>query len=86
MKAESEIKPKLEARPKQELKFWRVVRPVVDPKIPAEKECALVCPHNAIDWNEADKKIKIDYSKCDGCLICLRECHSGAIKEEREKR
>jgi 2-oxoacid:acceptor oxidoreductase delta subunit (pyruvate/2-ketoisovalerate family) len=85
MKTESEIKSSLEAPAKPGIRFWRIMRPVVDPKVPAEKTCALVCPHNAIAWLEAEKKIKIDYNLCDGCLVCLRECHSGAIKEEREK-
>jgi 2-oxoacid:acceptor oxidoreductase delta subunit (pyruvate/2-ketoisovalerate family) len=83
MKTENEIKPKLEAQPAAELQFWRAVRPIVDQKIPADKSCAQFCPHGAITWTP-DNKIKIDYSRCDGCLICLRECHSGAIKEERE--
>jgi len=83
MKSEAEIKPKLEARAAIAPEFWRAVRPVVDQKIPADRSCALFCPHNAIVWTP-DQKIKIDYSRCDGCLICLRECHSGAIKEVRD--
>jgi len=84
MKTENEIKAKLEIVKPQEVEFWRSVRPVVDTKIESDQSCAQFCPHNAIMWNPSDKKIKIDYEKCDGCLICLRECHSGAIKEERE--
>jgi len=83
MKSESEIKPKLEAKKAEAAGFWRAVRPVVDPKIPADRSCAMFCPHGAIAWTP-DQKIKIDYSRCDGCLICLRECHSGAIKEVRD--
>lgn len=82
MKSESEIKPKLEAQVAAAPVFWRAVKPVADPKIPADRACALFCPHGAIAW--ADGRVKIDYSRCDGCLICLRECHSGAIKEVRE--
>ena len=84
MKSEIEINAKLEPAKPADVLFWRAVRPVVDPKIEAEKSCADFCPHGAIDFNEQDKKIKIDYNKCDGCLICLRECHSGAIKEARD--
>lgn len=88
MKSESDIKFKLEPRPLQKPEFFRTHRPVVDQKIvkaqPAEDliRVAKVCPHGAIEGGEA--LLKIDYTKCDGCLICLRECHFGAIKEERE--
>ena len=32
-----------------------------------------------------DKRMKIDYNLCDGCLVCVRECHTGAIKEMKEE-
>ncbi|GEM_PF-2404676 len=88
MKNENEIKYKLEPKPQKSIGFFRVHRPVVDQKVvktqPAEDlvKVSRVCPHGAIEGG--DKLLKIDYEKCDGCLICLRECHFGAIKEERE--
>ena len=88
MKTEKEIKYKLEPKPGQKAEFFRVHKPVVDQKVvktqPIEElvRVARVCPHGAIEGG--DKVLKIDYDKCDGCLICLRECHFGAIKEERE--
>jgi 2-oxoacid:acceptor oxidoreductase delta subunit (pyruvate/2-ketoisovalerate family) len=83
MKSETEIKPKFESQKVEAPEFWRAVRPVVDSKMSADRSCAMFCPHGAIVWTP-DQKIKIDYAKCDGCLICLRECHSGAIKEVRD--
>ncbi len=83
MKTEQEIKAKLEMRTSETVTFWRAVKPVADPKLPADKSCVIFCPHGAIT-QLPDEKIKIDYDRCDGCLICLRECHSGAIKEVRE--
>ena len=93
IKSASEIDSKLEVLPIArcarydiiQQKFWRNLRPIVDTKIEANRQCAVFCPRNAIIWMEAEKKLKINYDFCDGCLICLRECHSGAIKEEREK-
>lgn len=88
MKTEKEIKYKLGPKPEQKTEFFRVHMPVVDQKVvktqPIEElvRVANVCPHGAIE--AGDKLLKIDYGKCDGCLICLRECHFGAIKEERE--
>ena len=63
-------------------KFRRKFRPVVDGKAEQCLEVVALCPHGAIS---SDGKLKIDYNLCDGCLICLRECHTGAIKEAREE-
>jgi Pyruvate/2-oxoacid:ferredoxin oxidoreductase delta subunit len=88
MKSENEIKYKLEPKPAHKSEFFRVHKPEVDQKVvktqPIEElvRVAMVCPHGAIE--AGDKLLKIDYGLCDGCLICLRECHFGAIKEERE--
>ena len=88
MKSESDIKFKFEPRPLQEIKFWRPHKPVVDLRLTKDQpldelvRVAKVCPHGAIEASE--KTLKINYNICDGCLICLRECHFGAIKEEKE--
>jgi len=81
VKPENEIKQSLETKEVQPVKFWRIFRPVVVAKS-EDKEPIWFCPHNAI--SAGPNKLVIDYSKCDGCLICVRECHSGCIKEERE--
>ncbi|MBI2583277.1 MAG: 4Fe-4S binding protein [Candidatus Aenigmarchaeota archaeon] len=81
MKSEKEIKYNVQPAEMPEIKFWRTFRPVAMEKS-EDKEPVWFCPHNAI--SQGEKKLVIDYSKCDGCLICVRECHSGAIKEERE--
>ena len=79
MESESSIKYSVNPVGKKEVKFWRTMRPVVVEKTD-EKEPVWFCPHSAI--SEGKTKLVIDYNKCDGCLICVRECHSGAIKEE----
>ena len=87
-KSEKEIKYKLEPKQIAPPVFFRVHKPVVDQKVvktqPIEDlvRVSRVCPHGAIEAEE--KSLKIDYDKCDGCLVCLRECHFGAIKEEKE--
>ena len=45
--------------------------------------CIVYCPHNAITKNDKGRPV-IDYNLCTGCMICLRECPTGAIFEERE--
>jgi len=39
-----------------------------------------VCPTGALSWNEEDKKIVIDNSKCTNCNLCVAECPIEAIK------
>ncbi len=84
MMIDSEIM-KLKHEPKESAvhKFRRLFKPVVDAKTEPCIEVAAFCPHGAISVH--DKKLKIDYNLCDGCLLCLRECHTGAIKETREE-
>jgi len=81
MQSESTIKYAVKPREEQKVKFWRSFKPVVTGKTD-EKEPIWFCPHDAI--SEGAAKLVIDYKKCDGCLICVRECHSGVIKEEEE--
>ena len=46
------------------------------------KECGgvAVCPTGALSWDEENKTIKIDNSKCICCGACERNCPIGAIK------
>jgi len=81
MKSDSEIK--FEKKEKAPHKFRRIFKPVVDSKMEPCPEVVAFCPHGAISL--LDKKMKIDYNLCDGCLICVRECHTGAIKESKEE-
>lgn len=51
------------------------------------KECGGIesCPFQAIYWDEKEKKIKIDNTKCTGCKICIKECPVGAIKASKSQ-
>jgi len=82
MKAESEIKSKIEQKDEQKEIRWKAFTPVLDPK-KCEPNCISIalCPRQAI--SVLNNKPKIDYDLCDGCLICLRECPHGAITEEK---
>jgi len=46
------------------------------------KDCGGIeaCPTNAIYWDDKDKKIKIDNSKCTSCAICVPACPVEAIR------
>ena len=46
--------------------------------------CVVYCPRDAIEI-KPNGFPQINYDKCDGCLVCLRECPAIAISEEREK-
>lgn len=88
MKTEDEIKydENLEGRKteREKLSSWRVFLPKIDTK-KCEKNyrCFIFCPHDAVDIRK-DGFPSIDAAKCTGCLICLRECPTTAISEERE--
>jgi 2-oxoacid:acceptor oxidoreductase delta subunit (pyruvate/2-ketoisovalerate family) len=63
----------------------RVHKPKIDmKKCQKNYNCILFCPHNAISRNKNGFPV-IDYNRCTGCLICLRECPVFAIAEEQEK-
>jgi 2-oxoacid:acceptor oxidoreductase delta subunit (pyruvate/2-ketoisovalerate family) len=80
MKLESEIK-QTEKQVEKDIR-WKAFIPVLDPKkCDPTCPCIVYCPRQAIVI--ANNKPKIDYSLCDGCLICLRECPHGAITEEK---
>jgi 2-oxoacid:acceptor oxidoreductase delta subunit (pyruvate/2-ketoisovalerate family) len=62
----------------------RLFRPKIDlKKCQKTYNCFLFCPRGAITIG-AGGNPEINYTLCDGCLICLRECPSVAIIEERE--
>ena len=46
-------------------------------------DCVVFCPRNAIAVNQKGFPA-INSDLCDGCLICLRECPTSAIADERE--
>ena len=59
--------------------------PIIDKKTCIKcKACFVFCPDAAIKMG-VDGFPKVDYDKCKGCLICLRECPVRAIIEERAK-
>jgi len=62
----------------------RIFIPRIDTK-KCEKNyrCFVYCPHDAVDIRK-DGFPSIDPIKCTGCLLCLRECPTSAITEERE--
>ncbi|MFH1506397.1 MAG: 4Fe-4S dicluster domain-containing protein [archaeon] len=43
------------------------------------------CPTGAFYWDEAEKKIKIDDSKCNDCGVCEPACPVGAIRVAKSK-
>ena len=51
------------------------------------KDCSgiEVCPTKALYWDEKNKKISIDNSKCISCGSCERVCPVGAIRIARTK-
>lgn len=88
MKTEAEIKyddrlEKKKAEPEKP-SSWRVFTPRIDlKKCEKNYRCFIFCPHDAIDIRK-DGFPSVDAAKCTGCLICLRECPTSAISEERE--
>ncbi len=65
-------------------KVVRVLRPKIDLKVCRNNyNCIVFCPHDAIHRNETGRPV-INYDMCTGCLICLRECPTNAISEDRE--
>jgi electron transport complex protein RnfB len=46
------------------------------------KKCEKACPHGAIVV--VDNLAKIDYSKCNGCLECVKVCPTKVIKKRGE--
>lgn len=37
-------------------------------------DCALVCPENAISYDEEKDIVVIDWDRCSGCGLCAKEC------------
>ncbi len=61
--------------------LWRTVRPVVD----YERcnrcwwLCSSFCPDGVIDVDD-DRRPKIDYGHCKGCMVCVAQCPPHAIE------
>lgn len=60
--------------------LWRTERPIID-----ESRCnrcwwicSTFCPESAIQVDE-ERRPRIDYAHCKGCLICLAQCPAHAI-------
>lgn len=66
--------------------LWRTLRPVAD--LERCKHCwwvcAEFCPDSAIRVR-ADQTPEIDYEHCKGCLICVAQCPSHAIRAIAER-
>ncbi len=76
--------PVINAHVSEPSKVVRVLKPRIDLKVCKNHyNCVIFCPHDAIYKNEAGRPV-IDYERCTGCLICLRECPTNAISEERD--
>jgi pyruvate ferredoxin oxidoreductase gamma subunit len=66
--------------------LWRTLRPVVDYDRCHHCwwVCSEFCPDSAIHVR-ADQTPEIDYDHCKGCLICVAQCPSHAIRAEPER-
>ncbi len=66
--------------------LWRTLRPVVDYDRCHHCwwVCSEFCPESAIKVR-ADQSPEIDYDHCKGCLICVAQCPSHAIRGEPER-
>lgn len=61
---------------------WAAMHPVVDSKKALDAYAGTIsCPDSAITLENG--KMKINYSACTGCLICLRETPFNAVSEEK---
>ncbi len=60
----------------------RVFRPVLQRHPKGLFRCYALCPENSIVVEKDLPKFR--YGACTGCLICVRECESRALVEERE--
>ena len=61
--------------------LWRTVRPVIDYALCHRCVwiCSTLCPDSTISVN-AEGYPQIDYEHCKGCLICMANCPSHAIR------
>jgi heterodisulfide reductase subunit A len=41
--------------------------------------CNLLCPYNAISFDEEKEVSQINEAQCKGCGVCVAACPSGAI-------
>jgi len=61
--------------------LWRTVRPVIDYEHCHRCAwiCSTLCPDSTISVNEEGYP-EIDYRHCKGCLVCMANCPSHAIR------
>jgi pyruvate ferredoxin oxidoreductase gamma subunit len=66
--------------------LWRTQRPVIDYNRCKRCwwVCSTFCPESAISLNEEGFP-QIDYEHCKGCMICMAQCPSHAIKAIAEQ-
>ena len=84
MRLENELKSGVNPEIPEKSCVWRIFKPKIDlKKCGKHMACVIFCPHNCISVDKKGYPV-IDYNICTGCLICLRECPSIAISEERE--
>jgi heterodisulfide reductase subunit A len=43
------------------------------------RTCNVLCPYNAIEWDEAKKQARVIDALCKGCGTCVAACPAGAI-------
>ena len=84
MESESEVKEQPTSA-QQKVADWRLFKPNIDLKVCQKNyRCVVFCPHNAIQTKKDGYPV-VNAESCTGCLICLRECPTSAITEEREQ-
>lgn len=66
--------------PGRELEIEPIVAEVVEEKCAGCHICVLVCPYKAIQFDEENKKSKINAVLCQGCGTCVAACPANAIK------
>jgi pyruvate ferredoxin oxidoreductase gamma subunit len=66
--------------------LWRALRPVIDDSLCKRCSwiCGTYCPDSAIVV-EADRRPRIDYEHCKGCLVCVEVCPPHAIHAVPER-
>ena len=58
---------------------------VTDEKCNACGKCAQICPMEAVVWEKKHPPVKIDYSRCIGCGLCVTACSRENAMSLRER-